>query len=82
MQVCIHAYACIYTMQVLGAMASGALSVGDKSDPEEIADVVGLSKKNFKDAVGLLYRQNIVDVHDREVRLEAVVLLGCGLGQP
>ena len=69
-------------MQVLGAMASGALSVGDKSDPEEIADVVGLSKKNFKDAVGLLYRQNVVDVHDREVRLEAVVLLGCGLGQP
>ena len=56
--------------------------MGDKSDPQEIADVVGLSKKNFKDAVGLLYRQNVVDVHDREVRLEAVVLLGCGLGQP
>ncbi|MDD7363624.1 MAG: S1-like domain-containing RNA-binding protein [Peptoniphilus sp.] len=35
----------------------GVLPVGDKSSPEEIMDVTGLTKKAFKRAVGKLYKE-------------------------
>lgn len=47
----------------------GALPIGDKSSPEEIATLTGLSKKNFKRAVGALYKQRLVTIGDGEVKL-------------
>lgn len=47
----------------------GTLPIGDKSSPEEIAALTGLSKKNFKKAIGALYKQRIVSVGDNEVKL-------------
>jgi predicted RNA-binding protein (virulence factor B family) len=37
---------------------------GDKSSPDEISDALGMSKKNFKDAIGLLYRRRLVEVEE------------------
>ncbi len=47
----------------------GALPIGDKSSPEEIATLTGLSKKNFKRAVGALYKQRLVTVGDTQITL-------------
>ncbi|MBP3382319.1 MAG: hypothetical protein J6K78_00200 [Tidjanibacter sp.] len=47
----------------------GALPIGDKSSPEEIAFLTGLSKKNFKRAVGSLYKQRLVTVGDTQITL-------------
>ena len=47
----------------------GALPIGDKSSPEEIAFLTGLSKKNFKWAVGSLYKQRLVTVGDTQITL-------------
>lgn len=45
----------------------GTLPIGDKSDPEEIRNLTGLSKNAFKRAVGKLYRQKLVEPHDEKV---------------
>ncbi len=47
----------------------GTLPIGDKSSPEEIATLTGLSKKNFKRAVGALYKQRLVTIGEGEVKL-------------
>lgn len=47
----------------------GVLPIGDKSSPEEIATLTGLSKKNFKRAVGALYKQRLVTIGESEVKL-------------
>lgn len=47
----------------------GALPIGDKSSPEEIASLTGLSKKNFKRAVGALYKQRLVTIGDTQITL-------------
>ena len=44
--------------------AADAPSVSDKSDPEKIRQVFGLSKKAFKRAVGGLLRSRLIDIHD------------------
>ncbi|MBO6517485.1 MAG: GntR family transcriptional regulator [Bacteroidia bacterium] len=38
----------------------GELPIGDKSAPEDIYGLLGMSKKNFKKAIGSLYRQRLV----------------------
>jgi len=38
----------------------GFLAVNDKSDPELIYDMFGISKKSFKKAVGALYRKKMI----------------------
>jgi len=43
----------------------GAPEIGDKSDPELIRAVFGLSKKAFKRAVGRLLKENAVTLDDR-----------------
>ncbi len=45
----------------------GVLAIGDKSDPEEIKSLLGMSKKNFKKIVGGLYKAGLVTVSDYEV---------------
>jgi predicted RNA-binding protein (virulence factor B family) len=42
-----------------------APKLGDKSDPELIRELFGLSKKAFKRAVGRLLRERLVDVDEQ-----------------
>lgn len=57
---------------VLSVLARSDVRVGDRSSPERIADLFGLSKKAFKRAVGRLLRQGDVELDDDGfVRLRA-----------
>lgn len=47
----------------------GFLPFNDKSDAGEIAAAFGCSKKNFKKAVGALYRQRLIEILDDGIRL-------------
>ena len=47
----------------------GSLPIGDKSSPEEIAALCGLSKKNFKRAAGALYKERKVRIDDNSITL-------------
>ncbi len=48
--------------------SGGFLSVTSKSTPEEIYSLFGMSKKNFKKAVGALYKQRLVILGDDGIR--------------
>lgn len=41
---------------------SGYLNLTDKSDPEDIKRTLQMSKKNFKKAVGSLYKQKLIEI--------------------
>ncbi len=41
---------------------SGFLNLTDKSSPEAIKDLLQMSKKNFKKAVGTLYKQRLISI--------------------
>lgn len=41
---------------------SGFLNLTDKSSPEAIKDILQMSKKNFKKAVGTLYKQRLITI--------------------
>ncbi|AZA74726.1 MULTISPECIES: CvfB family protein [Chryseobacterium] len=47
----------------------GLLHLSDKSSPEEIKDELQMSKKNFKKALGGLYKDKIVDILDDKIKL-------------
>ena len=47
----------------------GVLDISDKSDPEMIYSVFGCSKKNYKKALGSLYKQGYIEILEKEVRL-------------
>ena len=47
----------------------GVLEIGDKSSPEKIAALTGMSKKTFKKAIGDLYRKKQVLLEKEKVRL-------------
>lgn len=51
--------------------AGGVLNISDKSDPELIYDVVGMSKKSFKKAIGTLYKQRIIDIRKDGIYLNS-----------
>lgn len=48
----------------------GILDLSDKSNPEEIYRVFGCSKKNYKKALGTLFKQGLIEINDTEVRLK------------
>lgn len=48
----------------------GFLSLTDKSSPEEIKNILGISKKAFKKSVGYLYKQKIITLESSGVRLK------------
>jgi len=48
----------------------GVLAVSDKSDPQVISDLFGVSKGNFKKAIGALYKEGHIVIHAD--RIEAV----------
>ncbi|OYQ37243.1 GntR family transcriptional regulator [Flavobacterium cyanobacteriorum] len=48
---------------------SGFLRLHDNSHPEDIKTVLKMSKKSFKKAVGLLYRQRLIEIKDDGIYL-------------
>ncbi len=48
---------------------SGELNIGDKTSPELIRDLFGCSKKSFKMAIGTLFRQGVIDITERGIKL-------------
>lgn len=47
----------------------GVLEVSDKSDPKLISDLFGVSKGNFKKAIGGLYKQGKIAIHPDRIEL-------------
>ncbi|WP_395505760.1 CvfB family protein [Ectopseudomonas hydrolytica] len=47
----------------------GVLALGDKSPPEAIAEQFRVSKGNFKKAIGGLYKQGLIHIHDDRIEL-------------
>ncbi|WP_263145314.1 S1-like domain-containing RNA-binding protein [Pseudomonas sp. RIT-PI-AD] len=47
----------------------GSLAVSDKSPPELISSLFGVSKGNFKKAIGGLYKQGLVIIHGDRIEL-------------
>lgn len=47
----------------------GLLAIGDKSSPEEIYDILKISKKAFKKTTGALYKERLIQIGDHEIRL-------------
>jgi len=45
------------------------LPYSDKTDPEEIKESLGISKKTFKKAIGLLYKQKRISIDEDGIRL-------------
>ncbi|KJK00409.1 GntR family transcriptional regulator [Pseudomonas sp. 21] len=57
--------------QILKALreAGGQLALSDKSPPELIAQQFGVSKGNFKKAIGGLFKQGLIVIHDDGIEL-------------
>ena len=49
---------------------NGFLALTDKSSPENIKDILQMSKKTFKKALGTLYKQKLVDLKDDGIYLK------------
>jgi predicted RNA-binding protein (virulence factor B family) len=49
--------------------SSGFLPVHDKSDPEQIKDLLQMSKKSFKKAIGTLYKERQITIEADGIRL-------------
>lgn len=47
----------------------GFVFLSDKSSPEAIFKVLGVSKKLFKKAIGSLYKQRLIEIQDRGIKL-------------
>ncbi|MFT6789752.1 MAG: putative RNA-binding protein (virulence factor B family) [Pseudoalteromonas rhizosphaerae] len=48
----------------------GVLAIGDKSDPELIKKVFSTSKANYKKAIGGLFKQGLIDIEAKAIRLK------------
>lgn len=48
---------------------SGFLNLTDKSSPEQIKEQLQMSKKNFKKAVGTLYKQRLIEIKEDGIYL-------------
>ena len=48
----------------------GVLDISDKSAPEEIYNLFGCSKKNYKKAIGALFKRGMIDIDVDEIRLK------------
>ncbi|MBS1549215.1 MAG: RNA-binding protein [Bacteroidetes bacterium] len=48
----------------------GLLYLSDKSTPEEIKEELGMSKKNFKKAIGGLYKDQMIEILEDKIRLK------------
>ncbi len=48
----------------------GFLPVNDKSSPEDIYYLLNMSKKNFKKAIGMLYKQRLITIEENGIYLK------------
>ena len=48
---------------------NGFLAISDKSSPEEIYSLLGISKKAFKKSLGALYKQKLVEIQPEGIKL-------------
>jgi predicted RNA-binding protein (virulence factor B family) len=48
---------------------SGFIPLNDKSDPDDIKEQLQMSKKNFKKAVGSLYKERLITIEKEGIRL-------------
>ena len=48
----------------------GFIAVTDKSRPEVIADILGVSKKAFKKAIGNMYKKRLITLEKNGIRLQ------------
>lgn len=57
--------------KILGKLRDnqGSLAVSDKSEPQLIADLFGVSKGNFKKAIGALYKSGQIVIHADRIEL-------------
>ena len=51
----------------------GFIPLHDKSSPEDIKKLLKISKKNFKKAVGTLYRKRIITLEENGIRLSEIL---------
>jgi predicted RNA-binding protein (virulence factor B family) len=49
---------------------NGKLLLSDNTPPEQIHAVLGISKKNFKKAVGMLYKEGKIELFDNHIQLK------------
>lgn len=47
----------------------GNLDISDKTSPQRIYNLFGVSKKRYKSAIGTLYKKHLITVGDYEIRL-------------
>jgi predicted RNA-binding protein (virulence factor B family) len=47
----------------------GFLRLNDNSNPEDIKTVLKMSKKTFKKAIGMLYKEKLIDIKDDGIYL-------------
>jgi len=59
------------TQRILDELKTGGgnLDLTDKSSPEEVKDRLQMSKKNFKKAIGNLYKQKLIKINDTSISL-------------
>jgi predicted RNA-binding protein (virulence factor B family) len=53
--------------------ANGFLPFNDKSDPDLIVKTFSTSKKNFKKAIGSLYKQRLISIEEKGIRLTSTI---------
>lgn len=51
------------------AKSDGYIAISDKSPAEMVYDKFGISKKNFKKAIGALYKQKLIEIEKIGIRL-------------
>lgn len=56
-------------MEYLGDTDDGFLALNDKSNPDDIKNVLQMSKKTFKKAIGTLYKQRLITIENDGIRL-------------
>lgn len=52
--------------------SDGFLFLHDKSSADEIYHVLHMSKRNFKEAIGMLYKEKVIDIMDNGIRLRHI----------
>jgi predicted RNA-binding protein (virulence factor B family) len=69
-------------LSVLKGSVAGFLPLTDKSSPELIADLLKLSKKSFKKAVGGLYREGLIEMAVDGIRLKDMIIENSATNSP
>jgi predicted RNA-binding protein (virulence factor B family) len=60
------------SMQIIEVLKKndGYMPVTDKTEPETIYELFGVSKKTYKKAIGSLFKFRLIDIEDKGIRLK------------